>query len=159
MIISSNCGVEPNKVIPYLDILHEAIDMSNWKPDKCIIFQRRNVLISELDPIIDVCWEEALAEPVDCVPVEANDPLYILYTSGTTDKPKGIQRPTGGHLVTLMYTMNTIYGVRPDDVWWAGESPRFPFSLIKFPIFPSHSERPGLGGWTQLHCLWATVIW
>jgi len=72
-----------------------------------------------LDPKIDICWEEALAEPVECVSVEANDPLYILYTSGTTDKPKGIQRPTGGHLVSLLYTMSTLYGVRPDDVWWA----------------------------------------
>lgn len=97
----------------------KAIDMCNWKPDKCIIFQRKNILVSELDPIFDVCWEEALAEPAECVPVEANDPIYILYTSGTTDKPKGIQRPTGGYLVTLMYTMNTIYGVRPDDVWWS----------------------------------------
>jgi propionyl-CoA synthetase len=99
----------------------QAIDMCNWKPDKCIIFQRKHVLVSELNPLLDICWEEALAEPVECVPVEANDPLYILYTSGTTDKPKGIQRPTGGHLVTLMYSMNTLYGVRPDDVWWAGE--------------------------------------
>jgi propionyl-CoA synthetase len=106
-------------VIPYLDILHEAIDMSNWKPDKCVIFQRKNILVSELDPLIDLNWEDALAEPVECVSVEANDPLYILYTSGTTDKPKGIQRPTGGYLVTLMYTMNTIYGVRPEDVWWS----------------------------------------
>jgi propionyl-CoA synthetase len=61
--------------------------MSDWKPDKCIIFQRKNVLISELDPLMDICWEDALGEPTECVSVESNDPLYILYTSGTTDKP------------------------------------------------------------------------
>lgn len=61
--------------------------MSKFKPDKCIIFQRKNVLISELDPLMDICWEKALGEPAECVSVEANDPLYILYTSGTTDKP------------------------------------------------------------------------
>ncbi len=95
--------------------------MSRFKPNKCIIFERTNVLETELNPLTDVSWENSLCEPADCVPVEANDPLYILYTSGTTDKPKGIQRPTGGHLVTLMYTMETLYGMRPDDVWWAGE--------------------------------------
>ncbi|XP_055541300.1 acyl-CoA synthetase short-chain family member 3, mitochondrial [Wyeomyia smithii] len=118
VVIASNCGIEPNKIIYYLDILHEALQMSKWKPQANIIFQRTNILVSELDPQTDVAWESVLDEPTECVPVEANDPLYILYTSGTTDKPKGIQRPTGGHLVTLMYTMDTIYGVQPNDVWW-----------------------------------------
>ncbi|XP_025834901.1 acyl-CoA synthetase short-chain family member 3, mitochondrial isoform X2 [Agrilus planipennis] len=120
IIIAASCGVEPRKVIRYKEILNEAIQWSSFKPKKCIIFQRRNVEVAPLEKEMDISWDTALkiGTPHPCVSVEANDPLYILYTSGTTDQPKGIQRPTGGHIATLAWTMSAVYGMGSDDIWW-----------------------------------------
>lgn len=121
VIIAASCGVEPNKVVRYKGILKEAIEMSKHKPLKCIIYQRKNVEVCPIDPKIDLLYEDALemAPPHECVPIEANEPLYVLYTSGTTDQPKGVQRPVGGHIATLCWSMKTVYGMDQDDVWWA----------------------------------------
>ncbi|EDW83410.1 uncharacterized protein Dwil_GK22332 [Drosophila willistoni] len=125
LVIASNVGVEPGKVVPYLDILHSAIQMSRWKPpQKNIIFIRDQISQNILNDETDVNWSNVLAmasprQTIACVPIEANDPLYILYTSGTTDKPKGVLRTIGGHLVALMYTLRHIYGIQPGDTWWA----------------------------------------
>ncbi|XP_030375998.1 acyl-CoA synthetase short-chain family member 3, mitochondrial isoform X2 [Scaptodrosophila lebanonensis] len=125
IVIAANAGVEPGKVVPYLDIMHSAINMSRWKPEKHIIYMREKVTSpGVLDAQSDLLWSSVLnmgkgGQAVPCVPIEANDPLYILYTSGTTNKPKGVLRTIGGHLVALMYTLNKIYGVNAGDTWWA----------------------------------------
>jgi len=119
-MISASCGIEVGRVIPYMPLLSGAIDLAEHKPSHCLILQRPEQA-AELTEGRDVDWAEAVAaaEPADCVPVQATDPLYILYTSGTTGQPKGVIRDNGGHLVALKWSMKNIYDVDPGDVYWA----------------------------------------
>jgi propionyl-CoA synthetase len=120
VVVSASCGLEPGRVVAYKPLLDKAVELAGSKPERCVILQRPE-LPAELVPGRDVEWDEALAgaEPVECVPVEATDPLYILYTSGTTGQPKGIVRDNGGHAVALAWTMRNIYDVEPGEVYWA----------------------------------------
>ena len=119
-IVSASCGVEPSRIVDYKPLLDAAIDLAEHKPDSCIILQRP-MQAAELLPGRDLDWAEAMmdAEAVPCVPVAANDPLYILYTSGTTGQPKGVVRDTGGSIVALKWSMKNIYDTNPGDVYWA----------------------------------------
>ena len=120
VIVSASCGIEINRIVPYKPLLDEAIRIAAYKPPKCVILQRP-MERAELVPGRDLDWDEAMdaAQPHDCVRVAATDPLYILYTSGTTGEPKGVVHDNGGHLVALKWTMKRIYGVDPGDVYWA----------------------------------------
>ena len=120
VIVSASCGHEPNRIIEYKPLLDKAIEIAKHQVKKCIIFQRDS-LKAQLKPSQDLDWSELikdafLAKPIE---VDANDPLYILYTSGTTGKPKGVVRDNGGHAVSLKWSMNNIYDVQPGDVYWA----------------------------------------
>ncbi|GEO13347.1 propionyl-CoA synthetase [Microvirga aerophila] len=124
LILSASCGIEGARVIPYKPLLDEAITLSTAKPEACLIFQRPQLAASLVEGR-DRDWSEAVAgvraagRQAECVPVAATDPLYVLYTSGTTGKPKGVVRDNGGHMVALKWTMRHFFGVEPGEVFWA----------------------------------------
>ncbi len=125
VILSASCGIEGARVIPYKPLLDEAISLAKHKPPTCMILQRPQCtaeLTEGRDHDWRKVWEHAVnyAKTSDCVPVLATDPLYILYTSGTTGIPKGVVRDNGGHLVALKWSMQNLYGVNPGEVWWSG---------------------------------------
>jgi propionyl-CoA synthetase len=118
VIVSASCGIEPTRVVEYKPIIDEALAGTKHQPDKVVVLQRDAARATLGDR--DVDWDELVAgaSPAECVPVKATDPLYILYTSGTTGKPKGVVRDNGGHAVALAWSLPNIYDIHPGDVWW-----------------------------------------
>ena len=125
VILSASCGLEPSRIVAYKPLLDEAISLSQHKPDACLILQRPQAeapLVAGRDHDWAKVRDHALIHArsvYDCVPVEATDPLYILYTSGTTGRPKGVVRDNGGHMVALEWSMKNLYGIDPGEVYWA----------------------------------------
>ena len=120
VVVTASCGIEPGRIVAYKPLLDEAIAMASAKPERVVLLQRPE-LEAPLVPGRDLDWNEltAAATPAACVPVAATDPLYILYTSGTTGKPKGVVRDNGGHAVALTWSLRHVYGIGPGEIFWA----------------------------------------
>ena len=121
MIVWASCGIEPGRIVHYKPLLDGALELASHRPNACLVFQRP-MGEAALHPGRDVEWNAAIENATavtECIPVLATDPLYILYTSGTTGQPKGVVHDNGGYAVALAWSMRNIYGAEPGDVYWA----------------------------------------
>ncbi|MBB6223976.1 acyl-coenzyme A synthetase/AMP-(fatty) acid ligase [Rhizobium leguminosarum] len=120
-MITASCGLEPGRIVAYKPLVDQAIEMARSKPERCLVLQRpelRADLVSGRDQDFEAAVTQHRGAEIACVSVKATDPLYILYTSGTTGQPKGVVRDNGGHMVALNWSMRNIYGLKPGEVFW-----------------------------------------